>query len=471
MKLASPRLSLWTVSAGPRAALVLPLAGCAQGDAPGDGDLAGTIERAIERAPAGLTATGEQLVAGRAHGCSLDPAISGLLCWGDNRRGQTNTPRLLHPTFVAAGGDVTCAVDGGRVRCWGDRTHDQLSVPSGVGRAVQVAVGGAHVCALNDADQVRCWGDDAYGQLSVPTALRGVRALAAGARHTCALTADGVRCWGDNGSGQLDVPALQRPSRLAVGAQHGCVIDGDEVICWGGTIDALLDQVPDVHGPSAIAAGAAHTCVVSEAGTQCWGDTSATDLTPRELTLPVQLAVGGGDGRAHACARHLQGVTCWGDDSLGQLRYDGRPLHVLYRAEALIDAAPARVFDVLLDLDGYGAWNPYTIAMKSSLRVGDPMVMTVRMNALLTLEQTEYIRVLDYDGYKICWGIETTTPELNSGERCQWLEPQPDGRTRYVTEDLIEGSLNPLVSGLFDRDLQLGFEGVARGLERRAESP
>ena len=96
------------------------------------------------------------------------------------------------------------------------------------------------------------------------------------------------------------------------------------------------------------------------------------------------------------------------------------------------------------------------------------MVMTVKMSELVTLEQTEHIRVLD--GRKACWGINTTTPEANSGERCQWLEPLPDGGTHYVTEDLIEGTLNPVAIGLFGESTRLGFEGVARGLKQRAEA-
>ena len=121
-----------------------------------------------------------------------------------------------------------------------------------------------------------------------------------------------------------------------------------------------------------------------------------------------------------------------------------------------------------MDLKNYGLWNPYTIAMKSSLKVGDPMVMTVKMNNLVTLEQTEYIRVLD--GRKACWGINTDTPEANSGERCQWLEPLPNGGTRYISEGLIEGTLNPLVLALFGEDTRDGFNGVARGLKARVEA-
>lgn len=69
-----------------------------------------------------------------------------------------------------------------------------------------------------------------------------------------------------------------------------------------------------------------------------------------------------------------------------------------------------------------------------------------------------------------CWGIDTETPEFNSGERCQWLEALPGGGTRYVTQDLIEGTANPLVTALFGSDVQRGFDAVAVALKARVES-
>ncbi|HEY6878318.1 MAG TPA: RCC1 domain-containing protein, partial [Polyangiales bacterium] len=121
-----------------------------------------------ELAPRELFATApapapiKQLALGRAHGCSLDAAISGVLCWGDNASGQTDVPWLFKPTFIAAGGNLSCAVANGKVKCWGDNTHRQRVVPRSLRKATQVAVGGAHVCALTAADTVRCWGDNTY---------------------------------------------------------------------------------------------------------------------------------------------------------------------------------------------------------------------------------------------------------------------------------------------------------------------
>ena len=414
---------------------------------------------------------GKQLALGRAHGCSLDAAISGVLCWGDDRRGQTDVPTLAAPSFIAAGGDTTCAISSGLVRCWGDGASGQRDVPLTLLAPQQLAVGDSHVCALSEGGRVTCWGDNSYGQVRVPT-LSNVRAIAAGARHTCALEDRAIVCWGDNSQHQLDVPVLTAPEQLAVGGYHACVIDAGKVACWGGVIPALLSQIPEVVAPTLIAAGATHSCVSDVRGVHCWGDERIGNLKPRELTQTVQLAVGGGSGHVHACARHLQGVACWGDDSLGQISYDGGPLHILHRSESNIDAPAERVWDVVLDLAKYPEWNPYTIAMKSTLKVGDPMIMTVKMTDALTIEQTENIRVLELGetGYKVCWGIDTDTPEFNSGERCQWLETLPEGGTRYITEDLIEGTANPLVTALFGDAVQVGFDAVASSLKARVEA-
>jgi hypothetical protein len=444
-----------------RVSLALLLAGslaaCANADSRTD---VGAVRQAA-------STVGKQLALGKAHSCSLDAAISGIRCWGDNRKGQSNVPVLVSPSAVAAGGDTTCAIASGDVRCWGDNSSGQLFAPAGLYQPVQLAVGDKHVCALTGSHRVSCWGDDSAAQLKAP-ALSDVEAIAAGSHHTCALANGTVQCWGDNGLAQLAVPELSAPSQLVAAGDHSCVLDAGKVVCWGGNTRALLEKIPEVREPRVLATGAAHACVLDQRGVQCWGDAISGDLTPPELTQTVQLAVGGGDGFAHACARHLQGVQCWGADNVRQATYDGGPLHVLHHSEARIAASSEKVWAILMDLARYPEWNPYTIAMKSTLKIGDPMIMTVKMNALLTIEQTENIRVLE-QGHKVCWGIDTDTPEFNSGERCQWLEPLSGGGTRYVTEDLIEGTANPLVSALFGNDVQVGFDAVALALKHRAE--
>lgn len=410
----------------------------------------------------------KQIAAGEAHACALDTDIDGLRCWGDNSQGQTSLPILVAPRFVATGGNNSCAIDSGAVKCWGDDSHGLLTEPA-LNEPTAVAVGDGHACAIA-SDRVTCWGDNSLGQLEAPLMIN-IKAISAGASHTCAIATGGVRCWGDNTYGQLNRPPLTGVTQIAAGGLHTCAITLTGVQCWGGDTPELLDDIPATSQAKLLASGRHHSCVLDASGVQCWGDTAiANTLAPRNLTNVSQLVVGGGNGTAHACVHHQQGIVCWGDNNVGQTNYDGVPYHIVYRSQSEIDATRAEVWDVLMDLENYPLWNPFTIAMESTLQVGDAMNMRVKMSELIIIDQTEHIRVLDHVNYKACWGINTNLPNINTGERCQWLEELPNGGTRYITEDLIEGTQTPTVISLFGDSLTTGFDGVASGLKTRVES-
>jgi len=195
------------------------------------------------------------LTAAEDHTCAVLEG-GAVKCWGWNMYGQLgyattnqigdNELPLASP--VALGGAAT-AVDGGyghtcalmatgAVRCWGRNDLGQLGygntnqigdnetpdtagdVPLG-GRAVAIAVGNVHTCALLDTGGVRCWGAGQSGSLGYGNtnnvgdnetpAMAGdvplgepATAIYAGGGHTCAvLQTTGAVCWGSNGQGQL----------------------------------------------------------------------------------------------------------------------------------------------------------------------------------------------------------------------------------------------------------------------------
>ncbi len=246
-----------------------------------------------------------QLSAGRFHTCAV--LVSGAVrCWGDGHYGQLgygNTARIGDDELPASAGDV----------------------PLG-GRARQVAAGGAHTCALLISGAVRCWGRGASGQLGyahtrnigdgeAPASAGEVRLggravlLAAGSRHTCALLdTGGVRCWGDGFYGQLgygnsdsigddehpytagDVRLGGKATTIASGKSHVCaLLEGGVLRCWGSGFFGQLGyghprSVGDNEHPAELgavvlkeplvrlAAGGAHTCGLLRSGRlRCWG--------------------------------------------------------------------------------------------------------------------------------------------------------------------------------------------------------
>jgi cysteine-rich repeat protein len=319
-----------------------------------------------------------QLAAGFAHTCALLETGT-LRCWGSG-----------HVLGYGTGQNVGDAE--------GNLPADAGDVPVG-GRAVQVVAGIDHTCALLAEGNVRCWGSGSGGVLGygnqndvgdnpfntpelvgdVPLGGRAV-GIAAGFEHTCALLETGrVRCWGRGGRGRLgygtttnvgdasgnlpadagDVPVGATVLQIEVGAQHSCAVrDGGTVRCWGfgssgrlgyGNTDNVGDSpesIPglvgnvSVGGPVVqLAGGDSHTCALLATGNvRCWGSGVSGRLgygnTFNVGTSTGNLPSDAGDievggtvvqiaaGSEHSCALLDTGsVRCWGRGAAGRLGY------------------------------------------------------------------------------------------------------------------------------------------------------
>ncbi|HMJ11752.1 MAG TPA: choice-of-anchor D domain-containing protein [Polyangiaceae bacterium] len=269
-----------------------------------------------------------QVAAGRYHSCAL---LSGgsVRCFGSNDNGQLGyghtrnigddelpnvaTVDVGGPVRqLAAGGSHTCALlFNGAVRCWGNGVGGRLgygnvdtigddeapSVAGDVnlgGKAIQVAAGWFHSCALLDTGSIRCWGVNTDGELGygntqhvgddeLPSAAGDVNVggavsqLSIGERHTCALLTTGkVRCWGYNEYGWLgyghtqaigddespasagDVPLPAGAAQVSAGWVHSCaLLTTGGVHCWGWPGDGLLGNAQPTDYPNTPASTAA----------------------------------------------------------------------------------------------------------------------------------------------------------------------------------------------------------------------
>lgn len=387
------------------------------------------------------------LVAGGDNSCAV--LVDGhLKCWGNATDGEVGQGEFLNDLGdepgeigdklppVALGKDVVavalgyyheCALlDGGTIKCWGENLYGKLGLgdtdnrgdePNEMGdnlpdvdlgqgqKAIAIAAGGDHTCALLESQRIKCWGSNDSGQLGIGIAGdRGddpdemgdnlpavdlgadakALAVAAGYGHTCALLVGGsVKCWGLNISGQLgqghneslglqademgdNLPAVDLGAGVKVvaittGDSHTCaLLDDQHIKCWGenwrgqlglGDFDLrgdyaenMGDALPTVdlgmgHKAFAVIAGAEHTCALIDGDSiKCWGANDDGELglgddndhgdeenEMGDALQKVDLGVGKSvdavtAGGYHTCALLNDGrAKCWGANIVGQL--------------------------------------------------------------------------------------------------------------------------------------------------------
>lgn len=272
---------------------------------------------------------------------------------------------------VVAGRSHACALLGdGRVKCWGGNARGQLGLGDNINRgsapgdmailpfvnlgsgkrAVQLAAGAAHTCAVLDDGTAKCWGANLNGELGqghardigdgpdemgdhlapidLGTTTGGTLQIVAGDGHTCALLGIGsVKCFGTNDTGQLG-----RGDTTARGTASSDM--GDNL----AAVPLEYSNAPITA--TALAAGDRHTCaVLQNRQVACWGDNAqgqlgiesavargddAGELGHDTKILILQFAANTAEqitaGSSHTCAILADSrVICWGANDKGQI--------------------------------------------------------------------------------------------------------------------------------------------------------
>ena len=292
-------------------------------------DIAGATQTTLSLAKVALTNFGNYRVVitnsfGTAYSsnAALSQALSSVVAWGANSKGQTNVPPGLGTVVATAGGGYfgLALQDNGTVVAWGDNTYGQTTVPGGVSNVVAIAAGYNHGLALQGDGTVVAWGDDSLGQTDVPASLSNVVAIASGGAFSLALQGDGtVVAWGDNGFGETDVPAgLSNVVAIAAGGTFCLALQGSgTVVAWGDNGFGETNVPAGLSNVVAIAAGSYHHLALEDNGmVVAWGiNSSGATNVPVGLSNVVAVAA----GRLFSLA--LQGtgmVAAWGDNTYGQ---------------------------------------------------------------------------------------------------------------------------------------------------------
>jgi hypothetical protein len=235
---------------------------------------------------------------------------------GTNLPGATNQSLVLNNLQYAQSGAYSLTASNqygglvssnanlnvGRVAAWGDNSHQQLVVASGLSNGIlQICAGTDQGLALKSDHTLVGWGSDAWGKSEPPTDLNDAIAIAAGAVYGMALKSNGTLVlFGDNGYVQDDFPSnLTDVVAIASGEIHVLALKSDgSLTMWGDNWWGQLDAPPEATNLVAIAAGYSHSLALRADGKVfAWGDkvfwgdfASAQANVPAGLTNVVAIA-------------------------------------------------------------------------------------------------------------------------------------------------------------------------------------
>ena len=141
--------------------------------------------------------------------------------------------------------------------------------------------------------------------------------------------------------------------------------------------------------------------------------------------------------------------------------------HVIESVAVEIDAPAAFVWDVLLDYPHYPQWNPYTLAVATTLAVGSPIDLTLPRpdGSEGTWVSREYIRVVEPPRL-LRYDTGDTFPGL-LGVRDQLITPLGARRCGYRTFETFTGKYADAVFAAQGEYVKKGFDSVAHALVDR----
>ena len=135
-------------------------------------------------------------------------------------------------------------------------------------------------------------------------------------------------------------------------------------------------------------------------------------------------------------------------------------------------AAPQQlVWEVLLDYPRYPEWNPYTVRVESSCRMGDPVDLYLPdlLHPGQIMHTREWVCLVD-PPRQFAYEMHPT-PELDvHARRDQYVEATGPETCRYWTTDVFDGPLADLVMEHTGQWVKDGFDAVAHALKARAEA-
>ena len=139
------------------------------------------------------------------------------------------------------------------------------------------------------------------------------------------------------------------------------------------------------------------------------------------------------------------------------------------QTEIIIAAPPEKIWKLLMDLDGYGTWNPFIIEISGDMKAGSSLNVTMSIEGRepATFKPT-VLSVVENE--KFCWRGSLAIPGMFQGTHYFNLEKFEDGKTRFIQGEIFKGLMVKTILRRIGKQTLDGFQKMNQALKENAES-
>jgi len=141
--------------------------------------------------------------------------------------------------------------------------------------------------------------------------------------------------------------------------------------------------------------------------------------------------------------------------------------HWSISTETEIDAPPARVWRVLVDLPAYREWNPFIVEATGTVAVGETLALRMALPGRAPMSIKPRLLVVAPER-ELRWKGRLILPGLFDGEHAFVLTPLDGGRTQLHHWERFSGLLLPIARGLVYEGTVQSFHALNAALAKRA---
>lgn len=136
--------------------------------------------------------------------------------------------------------------------------------------------------------------------------------------------------------------------------------------------------------------------------------------------------------------------------------------------EIIIDLPPDKVWEVLMDFEKYGQWNPFVVEISGPAVEGEKLKIKLQQPEGSSFGfKPKCIKMTENEEFK--WAGNFIIPGLFDGEHCFKLKPFEKGKTKFIQREDFKGLLLSMMWKDISTKTLKGFEMMNTAIKKRSE--